>query len=185
MKPGSTSIARQSDTHAPHDVLALGHRLLGDQPRGDALDLLPVDRVHVDDQVLEHGHVAHRLDLDHAVARAGERCVEMGVAGERRFAVDANAAGTADRLAAGATDADRAVEAVFGLQDRLEHRAVRLELDRVLVPVGGLARLRVVAAQAQLELLRSRRVRRCGCCLRLSHQYFLSSGCHWVIVTGE
>ena len=86
MKSGSTSIDRQSDTQAPHwmqaivcvtstidsrgdEVLALGDRLLVDQPRRDALDLLPVDRVHVDDQVLDHGHVAHRLDLDDAVAR--------------------------------------------------------------------------------------------------------------------
>ena len=55
---------------AGDDVLALGHGLLGEQPGGDAPDLLPVDRVHVDDQVLDDGHVAHRLDLDHAVARA-------------------------------------------------------------------------------------------------------------------
>ena len=170
MKPGSTSIARQSETHAPHwmqaivwvtstidslrhEVLALGHRLLGEQPRRDALDLLPVDRVHVDDQVLDHRHVAHRLDLDHAVAARCLARVEVRVAGERRFAVDAHAARAADRLAAGAADADRAVEAVARLEDRLEHRAVRLELDRVLVPVGRLARLGVIAAQPERELL--------------------------------
>ena len=103
-------------------------------------------------------------------ARARERLVEVGVAGEPRLAVDAHAAGAADRGAAGAADADRAVEAALGLEDPLEHRAVRLELDRVLVPVRGLARLGVVAAQAQREL---------------AHQYFRSSGCHCVIVTGE
>ena len=43
--------------------------------------------------------------------------------------------------AAGAADPDRAVEAALGLEDPLEHRAVRLELDRVLVPVGRLAGL--------------------------------------------
>ena len=71
------------------------------------------------------------------------------------------------------------------LQDRLEHRAVRLELDRVLVPVGRLARLGVIAAQPQRELLRRRRVGHQALCGVLGHQYFLSSGCHWVIVTGE
>ena len=53
------------------DVLALGDRLLVDQPRRDALDLLPVDRVHVDDQVADHRHVAHRLDRDDRVAALG------------------------------------------------------------------------------------------------------------------
>ena len=99
-----------------------------------------------------------------------ERLVEVGVAGEPGLAVDAHAARAADRGAAGAADPDRAVEAALRLQDPLEHRAVRLELDRVLVPVGRLARLGVVAAQAEREL---------------GHQYFLSSGCHCVIVTGE
>ena len=136
------------------DVLALGDRLLVDQPRGDALDLLPVDGVHVHDEVLEHGHVAHRLDLDDPVARGGQRLVEMGMAGEPGLAVDAHAARAADGGPTGAADADGAVEARLGLQDPLEHRAVRPELDRVLVPIRRLARLGVVAAQAQREVLR-------------------------------
>jgi hypothetical protein len=67
---------------ARHQVLALGHRLLGQQPGRDPLDLLPVDRVHVHDQVLEHGHVAHRLDLDHSPPRAALGGVQVGVAGQ-------------------------------------------------------------------------------------------------------
>ena len=55
------------------DVLALGRRAVRQEPRHDALDLLPVDGVHVDDQVLEDGHVAHRLDDDRAVLRTGSR----------------------------------------------------------------------------------------------------------------
>ena len=50
-----------------HDVLALGRVALRQQPGHDPLDLLPVDRVHVHDQVLQHRHVAHRLDDDRAV----------------------------------------------------------------------------------------------------------------------
>ena len=154
MNSGSTSIDRQSETQAPHwmqaidcvtsiidsrghDVLALGDRLLVDEPRRDALDLLPVDRVHVDDQVLDHRHVAHRLDLDHAVAGAAGAGVEVRVAGEAGLAVDPHAARAADRRAARAAHADRAVVARLGLQDALEHRAMRLELDGVLVPVGA------------------------------------------------
>ena len=152
MNSGSTSIERQSETQAPHWMQAIdcvtstidsrgttysrsGIGSLLMQPRRDALDLLPVDRVHVDDQVLDDGHVAHRLDLDDAVLGASQRLVEVRVAGEAGLAVDAHAARAADRRAAGAADADRAVEAGLGLQDALEHRAVRLELDRVLVPV--------------------------------------------------
>ena len=56
-----------------HDVLALRRVALRQQPRHDALDLLPVDRVHVHDQVLQHGHVAHRLDDDRAVVGALQR----------------------------------------------------------------------------------------------------------------
>ena len=103
-----------------HQVLALGHRLLGDQPWRDALHLLPVDRVHVDDQVLDHGHVAHRLDLDDAVLRALQRGVEVRVTGQRRFAVDAHAAGAADRLLAGAADPDRPIDLIADLADRVE-----------------------------------------------------------------
>ena len=47
----------------------------------------------------------------------------------------------------------------------------------VLVPVRRLARLGVVAADAERELL--------GLLVDLGHQYLRSSGCHWVIVTGE
>ena len=97
MNSGSTSIDRQSETQAPHWMQAIvcvtsiidsggtmysrsGGVALGQQPRRDALDLLPVDRVHVDDQVLEHGHVAHRLDRDRrrrgaVSAAASSRCV--------------------------------------------------------------------------------------------------------------
>ena len=137
---------------ARHDVLALGDRLLRDEPRGDAPDLLPVDRLHVHDEVLDDGHVAHRLDLDHAVGRMLLRLVEVRVTGEVRMAVDAHAAGAADRRAARAADPDRPVVARLGLQDALEHRAVRLELDRVLLPVRAVPGLGVVAAQSQGEL---------------------------------
>ena len=153
-------------------VLALGHRLLVDEPRRHAAHLRPVHCVHVHDQVLDHRHVAHRLDLDRSLARSAQGRVEVRVAGQRRLAVYAHAAGAADRLAARASDPDRAVEAVARLQDPLQHGAVRLELDGVLVPVGGLARLRVIAAHPQLELFDA-------------HQYLRSSGCHWVKVTGE
>ena len=56
-------------------------------------------------------------------------------------------------------------------EDAVEHRALGIELHVVLAPVGGLARLGVVAAQLQR--------------VALSHQYFRSSGSHWVIVTSE
>jgi hypothetical protein len=156
---------------AVDEVLALGDRLLVDEPRRDALDLLPVDGVHVHDEVLDDGHVAHRLDLDHAVLRRGPGLVEVGVAGQAGLAVDAHAAGAADRRLAGAADADRAVETTLGLQDALEHRAVRLELDGVLDPVRRLAGLGVVAADAQRERLR-------GVGLRVGDDVFCGLGGH-------
>ena len=73
------------------------------------------------------------------------RCVWQARPG---LAVDAHAARAADRRPARAADADRAVEAGLGLEDALEHGAVGLELDGVLVPVRRLAGLGVVAADA-------------------------------------
>jgi len=142
------------------DVLALGHGLLGEQPGSDALDLLPVHGVHVDDEVLDDGHVAHGLDLDDAVLGPGPGGVEV-VWQRARFAVDAHAAGAADGLAAGAADADGAVEAVARLQDRLEdERWARAR--RCVHPVGGLPGLGVVPAHPDGELL--------GRLVCLSHQ---------------
>jgi hypothetical protein len=142
-----------------------------------------VDRVHVDDQVADHGHVAHRLDRDQGVllallgrvppraVPAPRRLLEVGVAGKARLAVHADAARAADGLLAGAADPDRAVLVVLDLEDRVEHRLNRGEIDRVLVPVTLCTRLRLAAADSQRVL---------------GHlQYVLSSGCQRVIVTGE
>ena len=67
---------------------------------------------------------------------------------------------------------------VFGLQDRPRARSGAARARRVLVPVGRLARLRVVAAERSVNSWG-------GAVVVLGHQYFRSSGCHWVIVTGE
>ena len=53
------------------------------------------------------------------------------------LAVDAHAARAADRGAAGAADADRAVLAVLGLEDAVEHGAVPVEVDVEVLPVGA------------------------------------------------
>ena len=80
MNSGSTSIDRQAETQTPQWMQAIdwvtsiiasagtmysrssGGSSAGSSHGHDAPDLLPVDRVHVHDQVLEHRHVAHRLD---------------------------------------------------------------------------------------------------------------------------
>ena len=94
MNSGSTSSDRQSDTHAPQWMQAIdcvtsiidsggttysrsGGSPCREQPRHDPLDLLPVDRVHVHDQVLQHRHVAHRLDDDRAVVRLRGRSLSL------------------------------------------------------------------------------------------------------------
>ncbi len=162
-----------------HDVLALGDGLLVDQPRCDAPDLLPVDLVHVDDQVPDHRHVAHRLDGDDRLPllRVGRVPVavsgflEVRVARQARLSVHPHAARAADRLLARAADPDRPVLVVLDLENRVEHRLDRRQVDGVRVPVRGLARRGVVAPDLERVL---------------GHpQYVLSSGCHRVIVTGE
>src|SRR5262249_48543016 len=142
-----------------HDVLALGHRLLVDQPGRDSLDLLPVDRVHVDDQVADHGDVAHRLDgydlglfvgrIPTLTVAAFGRFAKVRVTRESGLAVHPHAARPADRLLTRAPDPDRAVRVVLDLQDRVEHGLGLGHVNGVLVPVGAVARVRVVAADPQ------------------------------------
>ena len=174
------------------DVLALRRIALGKQPGSDPADLLPMSRLHVGDQVLDHRHVSHRLhdDLGAAVALGlvathlrgdgvalgiGLRLLEHRLAGERRLAVDLHPAGTADRGAAGAADGEGAVISVLGLEEAIEHREGRVEIDVEALPVGpsrssGLKRLtlRVNSAIAPHPT-----------------QYVRSCGCHSVIVTSE
>jgi hypothetical protein len=109
------------------------------------------NRVHVDDQILDHRHVAHRLDRDHPTALAAglRRTSEMGVARQPRLVVDPHPAGAADRRLAGAADADRAIALVAPLENRVEHRAMAVEVDSELLPVGPLSRLRVIPTQPQ------------------------------------
>src|SRR5919109_595798 len=131
-------------------LLPLGRVLGGQQPGYDPLDLLPVDGLHVHDQVLDHGHVAHRLPPDPAVTRSRGGVADLGVAGQARAAIDAHAARAADGGAAGAADPDRGVLAVLHLEDAVEHGALGRKLGGVVGPVGGLARLGVVAPDLQL-----------------------------------
>src|SRR5271155_4397728 len=168
MKPGSTSIARQSDTHAPHWMQAIVWVT-------STIDSFETRYSRSGTGCLASSHGVTRWiffqwtasmstirslitgmlpigSISITPPRAGSRAASKGVgegggvggAGARGFAVPAPPAGAADRLPAGAADADRAVEAVFRLQHRLQHRAVGLELDGVLVPVGRLAGLGVV-----------------------------------------
>ena len=67
------------------------------------------------------------------------RLADLGLAGERRLAVDLHPAGAADRRPAGAADDERAVVAVLGLEQPVEHRERRVEVDVELLPVGPLA----------------------------------------------
>src|ERR1700704_5455199 len=110
--------------------------------------------------------------------------IQVRVTGKPRFAIDAHPARPADGGAAGTANTNGPIELCLGLQDSLEHGAVRLELDGVFIPVRRLAGLGVVAAQAQGELLRRPPSVGSGGGVECGHQYFLSSGCHWVMVTG-
>ena len=146
------------------DVLALGRLAVGEEPGGDAADLGPVGRLHVGDQVLDHRHVAHRLDHDRRVAavRAVAAVAFLSASSwaspiwvlqpSAGLAVDLHPAGAADRGPAGAADGERAVLAVLGLQDPVEDRERGLEVDVELLPVGALAALGLVAADFERVL---------------------------------
>ena len=170
MNSGSTSIDRQSETQAPHWMHAIVcvtstmfscGTMYSRSGIGSLLTSHGVTRWiffqwtssmstirSLSTGMLPIGSTSITPSREEASALS--RCVWHASAG---LPVDPHAARAADRRAAGAADADRAVEARLGLQDPLEHGAVRLELDGVLVPVRRLARLGVVAADAELELL--------------------------------
>ena len=173
MKSGSASIERQALTQAPHWMQAIdwvtsiidsggtmysrsGGVALGQQPRGDAADLRPVRRLHVGHEVLQHRHVAHRLDDDRRGVAVGVRTVrpfarlaDLGLAGEAGLAVDLHPARAADRGAARAANRERAVLVVLVLEQPVEHRQRRVEVDVEGVPVGPLARLGLEAADLE------------------------------------
>src|SRR3954465_4316040 len=81
--------------------------------------------------------------------RLRRRGAYPGVAGEPGLAVDADAAGAADRRAAGAADGNRGVLAVLGLEDAVEHRALGRQIHAEVFPVSGVAAFRVVAPDFQ------------------------------------
>ena len=157
-----------------HDVLALGRVALRQQPRHDALDLLPVHRVHVHDQVLEHGHVAHRLDHDRAVVGALHR-VRQAWCCRRAWPARSRAPRRSRRSRPGRSSGSRS--------------------SRPRGPwPGGSRRARCGAPRGRPCSPASRaagpfRARSGGfsACSQpwARPQYFLSSGCHCVIVTGE
>ena len=173
MKSGSTSIDRQSETQAPHWMQAMDCVTSIIASRGTTYS-----RSGIGSWLMSQG-VTRWIFFQWTASMSTMRSLRMGMlpigstsmtpslacaAALSRWvwharpglAVDPHAAGAADGGAAGAADADRAVEARLGLQDALEHRAVGLELDGVLVPVRGVPGVGVVAAQPQGELLRRR-----------------------------
>src|ERR1700729_2084750 len=77
---------------------------------------------------------------------------EVSVTREPGLSVHPYPARAADRLLAGAADTDRAVGVVLDLENRVEHRLDRREVDSVGVPAWGVAGLRVVAPDLQRVL---------------------------------
>ena len=69
---------------------------------------------------------------------------DLGLAAERRLAVDLHPARAADRRPARAADDERPVLAVADLEQPVEHREVWIEVDVELLPVRALAGLRLV-----------------------------------------
>jgi len=77
---------------------------------------------------------------------------DLGLAAQPGLAVDLHPAGAADRRPAGAAHRERAVLAVFGLEDPIEDGERGLELDLELLPIGPLAALGLIATDFQRVL---------------------------------
>jgi len=80
------------------------------------------------------------------------RVAKLGLAGQRRLAVDLHPAGAADRRPAGAAHGEAAVFAVLGLEDAVEHRQRLLEVDLEFLPVRAATRFGLVSADLERVL---------------------------------
>ncbi len=147
-------------------VLAAVLRALvaGLQVRLDRLELVP-ERLHVDDEVLHDRQVPHRRDHRHAALLRD--VVHARLAREHSRPVHAHAARAADHHPAALPVRERAVVLVLDDVEAVEERRLFRRVDLVL-PQRALARGRVVPPDLQSHL----------------HQYFLSSGSHFVTRTG-
>ena len=168
MNSGSTSSDRQADTHTPHWMHAIAWVMSSIASAGTMYSLFSggssAGSSHGTTRRIFFQCTASMSMIRSLItgmfpigstmiapSRAFSAASPMlGVAGERGLAVDADAARAADGGLARAADADRAVLAVLHLEDAVEHRALGREVHAVVLPVGGLPRLGVEAADLQL-----------------------------------
>src|SRR5215213_8250055 len=143
-KSGSTSIDRQSDTQAPHWMHAIDCVTSTIASCGTRYS-----RSGTGSELMSQG-VTRWIFFQCTASMSTMRSLMTGMlpigstsmmpsreerralsrwVWQARLAVDAHAARAADRRAARAAHADRPVEAVLGLQDALQHGAVRLQGD--------------------------------------------------------
>ena len=123
-------------------VLALGEvsGLVADEPRLDRC-VLVIEVAHVWHEILQHIHVRQRVNL--GVLR---RFVDVGEASKRVAAIDVHRAGTADTLAARATECERGVLLIFDFEKRVQnHWTAVCSVNFVVLEVRGLLGVGVVA----------------------------------------
>ena len=98
-------------------------------------------------QVLDHGLMRQRIDLDRAVLHVVHR---LG-AGQRVLAVDVHGAGAADALAAGAAEGQRRVDVVLDPDQAVQHhRPAFIGVDEIGVDAGVFAVVRIPAIDLEL-----------------------------------
>ena len=182
MNSGSASIERQEETQAPHWMQAIDwvmsiidsggttYSRSGGSPSGRShgvtrrifvqwVDSMSVTRSLITGMFPIGSTTIGRLLGCAAGASPSAGCAfalvglaDLGLAAERRLAVDLHPARAADRRPARAADDQRPVLAVADLEQPVEHREVGIEVDLELLPVRALAGLRLVAAHLQRVL---------------------------------
>ena len=178
MKSGSASIERQAETQAPHWMQAIVWVMSTIDSGGTMRSRSggsPSSSSHgvtrriffqwVDSMSVTRSLITGMLPIGSTTIGFGSpavlvgavrelvRLADLGLAGERRLAVDLHPARAADRRPARAADRERAVLAVLRLEQPVEDRERRVELDVELLPVGALARVGLEAADLERVLL--------------------------------
>jgi len=117
--------------------------------------MLPIGSTTIAVAAVGLSPVLARLTRPGVALGEGLRLLQHRLAGERRLAVDLDAAGAADRGPARTANRQRAILSVLRLQQPVEDRECGIQLDVELLPVRPVARLGLEAPHLQGELSHS------------------------------
>ena len=125
------------------------------QPRLNSC-VLSIKVRQVRHQILDHGQMGQRINLDRAVYLTPGRGTRQGI-----FSIDVHRAGPADPLSARTSERERRIDLVFYFEERIKHHGRAMTgVDFVGIQPGVLATVRIIAIHHKTLDTRASRWRR-------------------------